>query len=362
MASPSRSDSSNSGSNFLMDSRDITLSPDAHRLYSEDILISPRVITEVAGEHEQLGLSFYTACLHGDLELVKQILNKGLPQREIVSVINFQVNGWMPLDIAIFHKSEQVISFLYSLKSIWNNLRRIKTLGAKEFETHVSWYWNAINRLQVERLLSDDHHSPSPKADNPFIVIVTTNDEEKLRAVTFAIKEHLNHHALVLSYATDNGVFHGQPWGQQATFEGASTRINNVKHFLKNGDIKGSNGHANYIVSVENGVFGILTADKVYGQDTACVLIEKLGPDNEVMEREFAFSVTRTYPLDLVHDKKKEQVSNEEIGVAIKKYYESEKILHFSRYDQIKDTMLQVLSSFKYTPTKSHSVMMVHGH
>lgn len=109
-------------------------------------------------------------------------------------------------------------------------------------------------------------------------------------------------------------------------------------------------------------MFGILSAEKVYGQDTACVIIEKLGPQNEVLEREFAFSVTRTYPLDMVHQKKKENVTNDEIGVAIKKYYESEKILHFSRYDQIKDTLLQVLSSLKYTPTKTHSVMMVHGH
>ena len=41
-----------------------------------------------------MGLTFYTACLHGDLEAVKQILNKGLPHRELVNVINFQVNGW----------------------------------------------------------------------------------------------------------------------------------------------------------------------------------------------------------------------------------------------------------------------------
>lgn len=47
------------------------------------------------------------------------------------------------------------------------------------------------------------------------------------------------------------------------------------------------------------GVFAILSHEKPMGQDTACVVIEKVGADNKPTQREFAFSVSRTYPLDL---------------------------------------------------------------
>lgn len=368
-------------------SRDFNNSP-SHRLYSEDILISPRSPRSEGGSNNptDLGYELYTACLHGDVSQVKEICGKlSIRDQKTNAIVNYQLNGWTPLDISIFHKSQPVIEYLYHSK-LWNQFKRVKTLGENEFEASVSWFWNLINKMQWQKLKdaqekksqsdrersqslgagdsSSDRNTPSPSPstslssglpsfkslisshdERPFIVLLTSRNEEKLRAVTYVIKEHLNHVAIVIPVDVDSGIFHGQPWGHQATYEGASTRIDNALKSLGSGQIPGC-AHADYIVSVENGVFAILSHEKPMGQDTACVVIEKVGADNKPTQREFAFSVSRTYPLDLVYEKKRDHASNEEIGQLVKKYYESEKVLHFSRYDQIRDTTRQVLTAF----------------
>jgi hypothetical protein len=57
----------------------------------------------------------------------------------------------------------------------------------------------------------------------------------------------------------------------------------------------------------------------------------------------------------LVYEKKREHASNAEIGAQMKKYYETEKVLHFSRYDQIRDTTRQVLTAFNNGDSFGHS-------
>ena len=125
----------------------------------------------------------------------------------------------------------------------------------------------------------------------------------------------------------DSGIYHGQPWGLQHTFDGALSRFNDIKHRLsKLEDFE----DISHIVSVENGVETLIQHHGTIGLDFACVIVHCIESGEEYV----AFSQGRPYPLEQIQSMKREGASNEEIGAFCVEYYNSAD-LPISRADQV---------------------------
>ena len=165
-------------------------------------------------------------------------------------------------------------------------------------------------------------------------VAVATSNQEKIGAVKRAFHTHFEAECQVIGISCDSTIEHGQPWGMQHTFEGASARLSSLR-------IKSEGGGFQFIASVENGVFPILTHDETFGQDVACVIVECLASK----KREFTFSSSRPFPLAAVQSLRKSGSSGAEIGQHVRDWYLSNP-WKTSREQQIFEATCNVLSGF----------------
>ena len=173
-------------------------------------------------------------------------------------------------------------------------------------------------------------------------VIVTSKNPDKLRAVHNAFNEHFKDSNLqfnIIGYKSDSGIYHGQPWGLQHTFEGAKTRIQSIKDKLNKSK---DNPDPSYIVSAENGVESLLQHDKTIGIDIACVIVEILDGNQQYI----GLSQGRPYPLETIQHMKRNGVSNKEIGDFCVKHYEQANLC-ITREDQIYQATLIALSQIQ---------------
>eukprot|EP01083_Nonionella_stella_P264683 897547_1 len=95
--------------------------------------------------------------------------------------------------------------------------------------------------------------------------------------------------------------------GLQHSFEGAMTRLHNLKNQL---NLYITPYELSHIVSVENGVECLTQHEGTIGIDIACVIINVLNEDNNYI----AFSQGRPYPIETIQNMKRNGISNEEIG------------------------------------------------
>eukprot|EP00929_Paragymnodinium_shiwhaense_P107277 TRINITY_DN73367_c0_g1_i1.p1 TRINITY_DN73367_c0_g1~~TRINITY_DN73367_c0_g1_i1.p1 ORF type:complete len:197 (-),score=21.31 TRINITY_DN73367_c0_g1_i1:164-754(-) len=156
-------------------------------------------------------------------------------------------------------------------------------------------------------------------------VAVTTSNPEKHRAVRDAFcKQFPETTVVVHACPSESGIPHGQPWGLQHTYEGALARLHNLKAC--------SDGQRryDYMVSVENGVTGLLTHTETIGLDVACVVVESVASGQQSMN----MSQARPYPLGEVQSMKKAGASNGDIGRWCKEWYDKQNF-PLTRYSQI---------------------------
>ena len=183
-------------------------------------------------------------------------------------------------------------------------------------------------------------HIPSSKdVETRKTVIVTSANKEKLRAVDRAFKEYYKNSDIeyeIIGRKSDSGIYHGQPWGLQHTFEGAMTRIHSLKNKIKMDET------TSHIVSVENGVETLLQHDKTIGIDFACAVINQL-EEREEEQMYVAFSQGRPYPLEAIQAMKRNGASNDDIGKLCSEYYKNSP-LSISREDQVYQATLMALT------------------
>ena len=79
---------------------------------------------------------------------------------------------------------------------------------------------------------------------------MTSTNREKLTAVEAAFGA-AGKPVQVQGMKADSGIYHGQPWGMQHTFEGAQARLHDVKFRMK---ASGQFSGITYIASIENGI------------------------------------------------------------------------------------------------------------
>eukprot|EP00930_Biecheleria_cincta_P018871 TRINITY_DN14562_c0_g2_i1.p1 TRINITY_DN14562_c0_g2~~TRINITY_DN14562_c0_g2_i1.p1 ORF type:complete len:197 (+),score=21.55 TRINITY_DN14562_c0_g2_i1:62-652(+) len=166
-------------------------------------------------------------------------------------------------------------------------------------------------------------------------VAVTTGNPEKLAAVTESFSSHFPGTLVqTTSCPSESGIPHGQPWGVQHTYEGAAARLHHLK--TSSGIVSTD---FQYLVSVENGVVGLLSHSSTSGLDVACVVIECVANGRQAMN----ISQSRPYPLERVQQMKRAGTSNEDIGKFCKKWYE-DKRFPLSRKEQIKSSIAFALA------------------
>ena len=213
---------------------------------------------------------------------------------------------------------------------------------------------------------------------------------------TYTHHHRTNQDCSVVSAPTDSGIYHGQPWGLQHTYEGALTRLHNLVTQPVCGDFvvavsnrvillwwlnikKKRQGWVGegmnvqhmwldfctlcFVVTwtfawfvclnthppelswnkVENGVCTVETHGKTLAQDVACVIIRRVADGQE----HFSFSQSRTFPLTEVRDHKRNGMTNAQVGQFISKFYDrSELNRACTRADQIVTSCTIALSQF----------------
>jgi len=147
----------------------------------------------------------------------------------------------------------------------------------------------------------------------------------------------------------DSGIFHGQPWGLQHTYEGACCRIEDVKRQLKRaGDaVDGDGSHESvepptFLVSAENGVQAVLSHEATMGVDTCVVVVEEVATNC----RHFGVSPGRPYPLAQVQEMKRMGASNQDIARFCHDFYTSVANLPVSREEQVRVATRMALAQF----------------
>ena len=194
---------------------------------------------------------------------------------------------------------------------------------------------------------------PQPKyTHNNLNVLVTSTNPQKIESVKTAFEEWFSDNSndnsanktnkinvRATGMKSKSGIFHGQPWGLQHTFEGARARIEYTKKDCKDKNINLDN--YTHIVSVENGISTVLTHESLYGFDVAVVIIQ----DFETNEQQVAVSQARPYPIETVQKMARSGVPRKEIGRFCHKYYQ-ELPLTISREEQIIGATKMALSQF----------------
>ena len=134
--------------------------------------------------------------------------------------------------------------------------------------------------------------------DGTVNAIITSKNVEKIQAVRRAFVFSGINDISLHSIPSDSGIPHGQPWGLQHTYEGASARIHDVRAFHSD-QVDQLPSPPEYVVSVENGVCAIVTHTMTSAIDVCCVIVENFSTG----ERAFSFSQSRPYPLSDVQEK-----------------------------------------------------------
>ncbi|KRX02390.1 hypothetical protein PPERSA_10007 [Pseudocohnilembus persalinus] len=239
-------------------------------------------------------------------------------------------------------------------------------------------------------------------------VLVTSQNQEKINAIESALKEVFpdfyleNGKVIIQAQKSESGISHGQPWGIQHTFEGAHNRIENIKQKMQNSQVFDKLNGYDLIISIENGVFPLLSHTQTRGYDIACIVIERkvdkqiiqqqqqnekedklkkqklqesalnlfgsqknkssmasifssveknkqsyIAGQSQVFswERQIGFSMPRLYPLQNVQLQVQNGKTNKEMGKYIAQYYEN-KQFSLSRHDQIKEAIINTFNQF----------------
>uniref|UniRef100_A0A0G4FTH0 inosine/xanthosine triphosphatase n=1 Tax=Chromera velia CCMP2878 TaxID=1169474 RepID=A0A0G4FTH0_9ALVE len=198
-----------------------------------------------------------------------------------------------------------------------------------------------------------ESNTGSPSATRqPLCVLVTSANDIKLSGVCTAFRAAFSPPAgptteiQVVPRPADSGIPHGQPWGMQHTYEGALARLDNLKRAADaeaEGTIRTveSNRRPDYLVSVENGVVGLLSHTATTGVDVCCVIVEESASGR----REFAFSQGRPYPLQEVQAK----VTRGEggIGKFVAGWYDERPELTVTRKCQVIQATAMALAQLK---------------
>lgn len=167
-------------------------------------------------------------------------------------------------------------------------------------------------------------------------VMVTSTNTQKQEGVQRAFVKNGGAQYMICGCAANSGIPHGQPWGMQHTFEGASARVHSVR---------GMYPGVNYVVGVESGVITLTMHTGVHAVDMVCVVIE----DTATGLNAIAFSQGRPFPLARMQTVARERPS--EIAAYVEAYYTAHK-LPCDRLQQVEQATTMALAQLNLKQAK----------